>query len=107
MLAMQDFRRLEFAVVFLERRRYPKDATPIHPPSRAKKFRSCFGRDLVKGHKMLIPRSLVTLLLVLISLFFLSPNAMAVGDDWKPISPEELALKTPQVDKDADAEAIF
>lgn len=27
--------------------------------------------------------------------------------DWKPITPEELALKTPRVEKDADAEAIF
>lgn len=34
--------------------------------------------------------------------------AMAVGgDDWRPVDPSELALKTPVVEKDADAEALF
>ncbi len=27
--------------------------------------------------------------------------------DWKPITPAEINMKAPQVDKDADAEAIF
>jgi hypothetical protein len=31
----------------------------------------------------------------------------AVADDWKPVDPADLALKTPIVEKDADAEAIF
>ena len=31
----------------------------------------------------------------------------AMGDDWKPIDPAELASKTPVVEKDADAEALF
>src|SRR5438132_14362334 len=29
------------------------------------------------------------------------------GDDWRAIDPAELASKTPTVDKNADAEAIF
>ncbi|MGH9970410.1 MAG: DUF3857 domain-containing protein [Pyrinomonadaceae bacterium] len=29
------------------------------------------------------------------------------GDDWKPVDPADLALKTPVVEKDADAEALF
>ncbi len=31
----------------------------------------------------------------------------AFAQDWKPVTPEELAQKTPLIDKDADAEAIF
>ena len=34
------------------------------------------------------------------------PRVLA-GDDWRPVTPEELASKTPVVEKDADAEAIF
>jgi hypothetical protein len=34
-------------------------------------------------------------------------QARAGGDDWRPVTPAELAMKTPQVDPDADAEAIF
>src|ERR671932_122529 len=33
--------------------------------------------------------------------------AGASGDDWRPVDPAELAMKTPVVEKDADAEAIF
>ena len=29
------------------------------------------------------------------------------AQDWRPVSAEELALTTPVVEKDADAEAIF
>lgn len=37
-----------------------------------------------------------------------APPVFAFGDqDWKPIDPAHLALKTPVVEKDADAEAIF
>lgn len=39
-------------------------------------------------------------------LLFISQTAFA-GEDWKPISPEEMSLKTPKVESDADAEAIF
>lgn len=33
--------------------------------------------------------------------------AFAGAEDWRPISPEEMARKTPHVEPDADAEAIF
>ncbi|HEX8369618.1 MAG TPA: DUF3857 and transglutaminase domain-containing protein [Pyrinomonadaceae bacterium] len=50
-----------------------------------------------------------TLLLILMSLVCLfAESARAQADDeWRPISPAELAMKTPQVEPDADAEAIF
>src|SRR5438876_8474356 len=32
---------------------------------------------------------------------------LASGDDWHPVDPAELALKTSTVEKDADAEALF
>jgi hypothetical protein len=38
---------------------------------------------------------------------FSSTSAFAVGDEWKPVNPGELALKTATVEKDADAEALF
>src|SRR5689334_18039252 len=34
-------------------------------------------------------------------------TAAPVGDDWKPVDPGELTLKTPVVEKDADAEGLF
>lgn len=42
-------------------------------------------------------------------LFFLILCSFAclAGDDWKPVDPAQLSLKTPVVEKDADAEAIF
>jgi Domain of Unknown Function with PDB structure (DUF3857)/Transglutaminase-like superfamily len=47
-------------------------------------------------------------LLVLCLLFVLATvSARASGDDWRPVEPAELALKTPVVEKDADAEALF
>lgn len=49
----------------------------------------------------LLPPALIFLLLGI------SFAASANGDDWRPIDPAELASKTPVVDKDADAEAIF
>lgn len=33
--------------------------------------------------------------------------ALASGDEWRPVDPAELAMKTPVVEKDADAEALF
>ena len=44
---------------------------------------------------------------VALLLFGFNLTAQAGGDDWKPVTPEELAQKTPLVEKDADAEAIF
>lgn len=34
-------------------------------------------------------------------------QALASGDEWRPIDPAELSSKTPVVEKDADAEALF
>ncbi|HEV2764335.1 MAG TPA: DUF3857 and transglutaminase domain-containing protein [Pyrinomonadaceae bacterium] len=42
-------------------------------------------------------------LAALVCLSALTANAA----DWEPVNPSDLALKTPVVDKDADAEAIF
>jgi hypothetical protein len=33
--------------------------------------------------------------------------AASSGEDWRPVTPEELAMKAPKVEPDADAEAIF
>ena len=48
---------------------------------------------------------------ILLSLFCLTilffNVALAIGDDWRAVSAEELAMKTPKVEADADAEAIF
>ena len=33
--------------------------------------------------------------------------AAAAGEDWKPVDAAELALKSPMVDKEADAEGLF
>src|ERR1044071_9461635 len=48
---------------------------------------------------------LITLLSIA-CLCLVLPAAAFAGDDWKPVNPADLALKTPVVDKDADAEAI-
>ena len=49
--------------------------------------------------RLLLPLFLLCLGLIL-------PAAIFAGDDWKPINPADLALKTPVVEKDADAEAL-
>src|SRR5437016_4526968 len=51
-----------------------------------------------------MPRLLLPLFLLCLGLTF--PAAIFAGDDWKPINPADLALKTPVVEKDADAEAL-
>jgi hypothetical protein len=51
-------------------------------------------------------RSFHLLLALLCLVLFTSTPAFA-GDDWKPVDPAELALKTPSVDKDADAEVLL
>jgi hypothetical protein len=43
----------------------------------------------------------------LLLLFATSLPAVAQDKDWRPISPDDLAAKTPIVEPDADAEAIF
>ena len=45
------------------------------------------------------------LAVLIIALAF--PPARAGGDEWKPISPGDLAAKTPVVEKDADAEILL
>jgi hypothetical protein len=45
--------------------------------------------------------------LSIVCLGLLLPIPVVAGDDWRPVTPEELASKTPVVEKDADAEAIF
>ena len=49
---------------------------------------------------------MVTLLLTFVCLLA-NAASPAIGDDWRPVDPEHLAMKTPVVEKDADAEAIF
>lgn len=36
-----------------------------------------------------------------------APAARAGDDDWRPVDPAHLSMKTPVVERDADAEAIF
>ncbi|MDQ6787002.1 MAG: DUF3857 and transglutaminase domain-containing protein [Acidobacteriota bacterium] len=47
--------------------------------------------------------------LCFVCLLFVSSQSVFAGgnDEWRAVSPEELAMKTPKVDPDADAEAIF
>ena len=51
-------------------------------------------------------RVLVRLLMVLPCLLVVTSHEIA-APTWKPIDPAHLAMKTPVVEKDADAEAIF
>ncbi len=59
-----------------------------------------FPSSLVKT-----PLAVVCLLLLLVLVAALP--VFAAGEDWRPVEASELALKTPVVEKDADAEAIF
>src|SRR6476620_776957 len=52
-------------------------------------------------------RGLLRLFLTLCSLTVLSLAAYSQDKDWRPVSAEELAAKSPLVEPDADAEAIF
>ena len=54
-----------------------------------------------------IPRGFLLLLVAVCFALCSFVQAMAGGDDWRAIDPAELASKTPVVEKDADAEAIF
>lgn len=45
-------------------------------------------------------------LFFLLTLLLFSQTAFA-GDEWREVSPAELQMKTPQVEADADAEALF
>src|ERR1043166_3267036 len=53
------------------------------------------------------PRRILPLLAAFVSLM-IGASAHPLGDiEWRPVTPEELAMKTPKVEPDADAEAIF
>jgi hypothetical protein len=45
--------------------------------------------------------------LVAVCLGLLATASVKAGDDWRPISAEELGMKAPKVEPGADAEAIF
>jgi hypothetical protein len=48
----------------------------------------------------------ISLLILPASILFIATSS-TLAQDWKPVDPAHLALKSPVVDKDADAEAIF
>lgn len=54
-----------------------------------------------------VPRPFPLLLVVVCFGLCAFAQALAGGDDWRPIDPAELAAKVPVVEKDADAEALF
>lgn len=53
------------------------------------------------------PYSLALLLIFVCSLCVAPARAVAGDNDWRPVTPEEIAMKTAKVEADADAEAIF
>ena len=56
---------------------------------------------------MRCPRNIFPLIVLLVCLA-IAASAHPPGDnDWRAVTPEELAMKTPKVEPDADAEAIF
>src|ERR1051325_2316520 len=50
---------------------------------------------------------LIAILLLTFVCLFANAAPSSAGDDWRPVDPAHLAMKTPVVEKDADAEAIF
>ena len=56
---------------------------------------------------MKLPLPFAPLFRILVLSIFAAATAFAGDNDWKPIAPEELALKAPVVEKEADAEALF
>ena len=52
-------------------------------------------------------RPYFVLLLTCAFLTFIATSARPQDKDWRPVSPEDLSSKTPVVEPDADAEAIF
>lgn len=55
----------------------------------------------------IFPTSLLPTVLFLCFLLGTAGQALCQDKDWRPITPEELQMKSPKVDPDADAEAIF
>ena len=61
---------------------------------------------------MKIPPSyypLIALFVCLLTLVSIAtvPAAVPFWEDWKPVDPAELSLKSPTVEKEADAEGLF
>ncbi len=56
--------------------------------------------------KSFFPHGILTLVLVCF-LSIAAPGVRAGDDEWRAVTPEELASKTPAVEPDADAEALF
>lgn len=56
---------------------------------------------------MKFPRSFLFIPLFVFCLIASAATPALAGENWKPVDPAELALKTPTVEKEADAEAIF
>jgi len=56
---------------------------------------------------MKFPHWFFSLLVAFVCLPVFLHSAYAGNEEWRPVTPEELALKAPLVDPDADAEAIF
>jgi transglutaminase-like putative cysteine protease len=54
-----------------------------------------------------IPRTFSLVLVAVCFVLFVFIQALAGGDDWRPINPADLESMTPVVDKDADAEVVF
>src|SRR5215207_8243070 len=57
--------------------------------------------------KVLSRRKLISMLSFLCLCVAGAVSAVAQDKDWRPISPADLAAKSPVVEADADAEAIF
>jgi len=53
------------------------------------------------------PLRLSLCLAALVAVCGAQPAALALGDDWRPVEASELALKSPVVERDADAEVLF
>src|SRR5258706_2667957 len=53
------------------------------------------------------PRSFLLLGVVVCVAWCVFATSSPGGEEWRPVTPEELAMKTPKVEPDADAEAIF
>jgi len=56
---------------------------------------------------MKFTRIFTNLLFAFVVLSLTPLSALADKVNWKPIDPKDLARKTPTVEKDADAEALF
>jgi len=56
---------------------------------------------------MTTPRPFFLLAILLCLIIVPIKSVEAYGDDWKPVEPGELVAKTPVVEKEADAEALF